>query len=288
VTWPALSAARSHDAAARLPWVLDGVVVGSVARAHLPALAAWPQWLRGTDTVVTWCAPSATRDEHLAHINAALRDQGLVGGWRDESFAIVNPHTGMPLMRTERAAARFWGTLTQGAHATGYVRDAQGQVQRLWIAQRALNKSTDPGLFDNLIGGGVPWGQQPLQTLVREGWEEAGLSAAQMQGAQRGRVLRTCRDVPEGLQWEDLHSFDLELPADVLPHNQDGEVQGFQSLNVRDALALAAGPTMTVDAALVTLDFALRHALIDAASAPALQSQLDTLSVPSAAREQVA
>jgi 8-oxo-dGTP pyrophosphatase MutT (NUDIX family) len=279
VTWPALQAARAHNAAARVPFVVDGMGVGSVARAHLPALAAWPPWLRVTDAAVTWLSAADERDDQLAQINTALRDQGLLQGWRDECFAIVHPHSGALLMQTERAAARFWGTLTQGAHATGFVRDAQGHVQRLWIAQRATNKATDPGLFDNLIGGGVPLGQTPAQTLVREGWEEAGLMPTQMQAVQVGRVLRTCRDVPEGLQWEDLHSFDLELPAGLAPQNQDGEVQGFQAFSVADALALAAGPRMTVDAALVTLDFALRHGLIDSTAAPALQSQLDTLTL---------
>ncbi len=277
--WSALQAARAHDASARVPFVVDGVEVGSVARAHLPALAAWPPWLRVTEAGVNWLTAANERDDQLAQINTALRDQGLLRGWRDECFAIVHPHTGVLLMRTERASARFWGTLTQGAHATGFVRDAQGRVQQLWIAQRAANKSTDPGLFDNLIGGGVPLGQSPVQTLVREGWEEAGLKATQLQAAQGGRVLRTCRDVPEGLQWEDLHSFDLELPAGLTPQNQDGEVQGFQAFSVADALALAAGPRMTVDAALVTLDFALRHGLIDRTAAPALQSQLDTLTL---------
>jgi hypothetical protein len=36
---------------------------------------------------------------------------------------------------------------------------------------------------------------------------------------------------------------------------------------VPDALALAAGTAMTVDAALVTIDFALRHGLLDDAEA---------------------
>jgi 8-oxo-dGTP pyrophosphatase MutT (NUDIX family) len=279
MTWPALQAARAHDATARVPFCVDGLVVGSVARAHVAALADWPQCLRVDKAAVTWLTPEATRDDQLAKINAALREQGLVRGWRDECFAIVNPHTGAPLMSTERAAARFWGTLTQGAHATGYVRDGAGQVSRLWIAQRAVNKSSDPGLFDNLIGGGVPMGQSPHHTVVREGWEEAGLTPTQMLGVHAGRVLRTCREVPEGLQWEDLHSFDLQLPDGLRPQNQDGEVQGFHSLSVADALALAAGPEMTVDAALVTLDFALRHRLMDATAAAALQSQLDMLTV---------
>ncbi len=49
-----------------------------------------------------------------------------------------------------------------------------------------------------------------------------------------------------------------------MPHNQDGEVAGFRCLPLDEALALAAGDQMTVDAALVTLDFALRHALLPA------------------------
>jgi 8-oxo-dGTP pyrophosphatase MutT (NUDIX family) len=119
-------------------------------------------------------------------------------------------------------------------------------------------------MYDNLIGGGVPDGQTPLETLVREGWEEAGLTPPQLQLAEPGRVIRLLRDIPEGLQHEWLHAFDLRLPEGVAPANQDGEVAGFRLLPVPDALVLAASGAMTVDAALVTLDFALRHGLLAA------------------------
>jgi 8-oxo-dGTP pyrophosphatase MutT (NUDIX family) len=144
-----------------------------------------------------------------------------------------------------------------------------------------LTKATDPGLHDNLVGGGVPAGQSPFQTLVREGWEEAGLPPERMQQARAGSVLRLLRDIPEGLQHEWLHVYDLPMPAGLQPGNQDGEVAGFQCLPVADALALAAGDTMTVDAALVTLDFALRHALIPAPQRQRLDAQLDTRRVRS-------
>ena len=209
-------------------------------------------------------AAVAARDEALASINRTLRSEGLVRAWRDESYAIVSLHTGERVARTERAASRFWGTLTVGAHATGYVADAAGSPTHLWIAQRSPHKATDPGLHDNLIGGGVADGQSPLEALVREGWEEAGLSPAQMATARPGLVIRLCRDVPEGLQLEELHSFDLPLPPGLVPQNQDGEVARFELLPTAQALALAAGDTMTVDAALVTLDFGLRHGLLAA------------------------
>ena len=175
---------------------------------------------------------------------------------------------------------RFWGTLTFGAHATGYVAGADGRPEKLWIARRAADKATDPGKFDNLIGGGVPAGQAPLQALVREGWEEAGLLPAHLLDVRAGSTLRLCRDIPEGLQHEWLHSFDLALPrAGLRPQNQDGEVAGFELLPVAQALRLAASNAMTVDAALVTLDFALRHRLLSIEESNRLGRQVANLRI---------
>ena len=258
--WPALAAARAHDATRRLPFFIGEHAVGSVAREHLAALRDWPSLLSVRSHAVVLTAGQASAA--LGEINAALRELGLVRGWRDEAFAVFDLDTGERLARTERAAARFWGTLTLAAHANGYVRDADGQPSHLWIAERAMSKATDPGLLDSLVGGGVPDGQTPHEALLREGWEEAGLRESRMRRATAGRVLRLHRDCAEGLQLEDLHVWDVELPAGLAPENQDGEVAAFRLLPVAEALVLAASAAMTVDAALVTLDFALRHGLI--------------------------
>jgi 8-oxo-dGTP pyrophosphatase MutT (NUDIX family) len=275
--WLALHAATTHDAAARVPFVLNGRRIGSVARRHLAALRTLGLAVDGHQ-VALHTAPEAP-DAALARLNAALRAQGLILAWRDEPFPVLDPTTGKPLGAMERAAARFWGTLTLGAHANGYVADASGRPTHLWIATRSPTKATDPGLRDNLVGGGVPDGQTPHQTLVREGWEEAGLTPAHMREAAAGSVLRLQRDIREGLQHEWLHVFDLRLPAGLEPRNQDGEVARFDCLPVTQALALAAGDTMTVDAALVTLDFALRHALLPEAQSRALGARLAALRV---------
>lgn len=269
MNWPALAAARARQVP-RLPFLIEGLVVGSVARADLHALQAWPQWLSLQDDGVSLTA--ADRDGALATINMSLRQQDLVRAWRDEWYAIRDPASGHHLARTERAASRFWGTLTLGAHANGYVADARGRPTHLWIARRSLSKATDPGLLDNLVGGGVSDGQTPHETLLREGWEEAGLTPAQMAQARPGRVIRLHRDIPEGLQFEDLHCFDLQLAAGLVPRNQDGEVSGFELLTLEQALAHAATEGMTVDAALVTLEFGLRHGALDHALAQALEA----------------
>lgn len=244
---------------ARVPFIVGGRRVGSVAAAHLGALRAFePDLALAADRVELL---AADRDAAFGRINAALREAGLIVAWRDERFPVFDPQTLEPLASFERAAARFWGTLTLGAHATGFVRGADGRPSHLWIAQRAFDKATDPGKYDNLVGGGVPAGQTPQQTLVREGFEEAGLAPAQMRAARPAGAIRLARDIPEGFQLEHLHAWDIELPPGTVPANQDGEVHAFSLLPAAQALALAAGAAMTVDAALVTLDFALRHGL---------------------------
>lgn len=259
--------ARQH---ARVPFFLDGIEVGSVATAHLPLLAAEETLLDVQPDRITWRGHGADSAAAFDGLHRRLRAQGHIQAWREEPYAIVDPATLRVLARIERAASRFWGTLTFGAHATGYTVGPDGRPELLWIAQRSFDKATDPGLYDNLIGGGVPYGQTPEEALVREAWEEAGLQPAQLGAVTPGSVLLLQRDIPEGLQHEWLYSYDLPLRAGVTPKNQDGEVAAFTLMPVQDALALASsatGPLMTVDAALVTLDFLLRHRLLDNAEA---------------------
>lgn len=267
--WSAIEAA-THAQVPRVPFRLNGVEVGSVAAGHLGALRGLSDTLQVGADGVALTLDAARRDGELARLNLALRDKGLVRAWRDELYPIPDPAGGPPLAAIERASSRFWGTATLGAHCTGWVAGDDGRPAALWIAQRAFDKATDPGAFDNLVGGGVPMGQSPWDTLLREGWEEAGLAADVMRRARPGRVLRLRRDIPEGLQLEWIHSHDLRLRDGERPVNQDGEVHAFSLLPVADALDLAAGSSMTVDAALVTLDFALGHALLAPAEAAAV------------------
>jgi 8-oxo-dGTP pyrophosphatase MutT (NUDIX family) len=262
-TWPAIAAACQRTVP-RVPFEVDREVVGSVACAHVGALRRWPQWVEAGDSGVRLLVAREERDGAFAQMNATLRAEGCLVAWRDEVFPLWSPRTGAVLATFERASARFWGTLTLGAHCNGYVAGPGGRPSHLWVARRAFDKATDPGKRDNLVGGGVPLGQSPRETVVREAWEEAGLTPVQMQAAQPGRLIDLDRDVAEGRQFERVHVFDLALPAGCTPSNQDGEVESIECLPVGAALALAAGDEMTVDAALVTIDFALRHRLLPA------------------------
>jgi 8-oxo-dGTP pyrophosphatase MutT (NUDIX family) len=262
---------------------VDNERVGSVDEAHLSALQSWGRWVELRAQAVVLTAAPSEREAVFTEMNHRLREQGLIRAWRDEPFPLLSPTTGRVLAIFERASARFWGTLTLGAHCNGWVADEDGKPARMWIASRSLTKATDPGLLDNLIGGGVPHGQTPHETLVREGFEEAGLSPAQMARAVPGRVIELDRDIPEGRQFERLHVFDLQLQPDERPVNQDGEVGEVHLWAMDEVVRQAAGAQMTVDASLVTLDFLLRHGLLGRAD-PALAPRLQALTVPATPR----
>ena len=269
--WPAIALARACDGPPRVPFVLmdeQGPVLGSVAIAHLDALRAWPDAFQpiaspdGSPRALALCLPAPGRNARLAQIHAQLHAQGLIVGWRDEPYPLRDRAGGVHGV-IERAASRFWGMLTFAAHCNGYVADAAGRPTHLWIARRADAKQTDPGRLDNLIGGGVPVGQSPREAVVREGWEEAGLEPSQMNGLVAGGWIDIECDVAEGRQHERLHVFDLALPPALIPRNVDGEVAEHRLMPMAEALARAAAGELTTDAALATLDFAVRHRLTE-------------------------
>ncbi|HET9823136.1 MAG TPA: DUF4743 domain-containing protein [Burkholderiaceae bacterium] len=274
--WAALDAAR-RQAAPRVPWWIGGQRVGSVALGHRAALARWPRWIDDRGDGLHLRVGEDERNGVLDEINRALREAGLIVAWRDETYPVLTALGAAPLALIERAASRFWGTLTFGAHCNGWVAGADGRPSHLWIARRSQHKPTDPGKLDNLVGGGVPHGQTPRETLLREGFEEAGLDRATMERAVAGGIVELACDIPEGFMHEQIHGHDLRLEPEVTPVNQDGEVAEILRLPVGEALERAAAGEMTTDATLVTLDFALRHALLAAAEAAALAQRLQAL-----------
>ena len=270
-SWPAIAAARACDGPARIPFLLerDGVpVLGSVAIRDLDALREWPDafdWLAapdGSPRALVLRLPARERDARLAQIHARLRASGRIVAWRDEPYPLRDRAGGEHGI-IERAASRFWGMLTLGAHCNGYVADSAGHPTHLWIARRAETKATDPGRLDNVIGCGVPLGQSPREAVVREGWEEAGLVPAQMTGLETGGLIDLECDILEGRQHERLHVFDLAFAPGLVPRSVDGEVAEHRLMTIAEALARAAAGELTTDAALATLDFAVRHHLIE-------------------------
>jgi 8-oxo-dGTP pyrophosphatase MutT (NUDIX family) len=211
---------------------------------------------------------AAARTKVLDGVVAVLAAEGRLSAWRDERYAIATHFDSEPLCLIERAAARFFGIHTYAAHVNGLV---AGAPASMWIARRSHDKAIDPGLLDNLVGGGIPAGSTVAETMVREAWEEAGIPADVAATATRTGEVLVCRAHPDGLQRETVFVHDLWLDGSFAPSNQDGEAVEHRLVSLEDSAALIAnerGPDIvTVDASLVILDFMLRSGAIDSDSA---------------------
>jgi 8-oxo-dGTP pyrophosphatase MutT (NUDIX family) len=208
-------------------------------------LAGWPEvFASGRDGV------ALLHFDGLAAVTEELAQEGLISGWRNERYRIAD------LFEIERAAARAFGLATQALHVNGI---AGGE--RMWLARRSAAKPTDPGMLDNLVGGGMTAGLSMEEILVKEAWEEAGIPADIALRARPGGTVELLREVAEGVQCELIHVYDLELPPRFAPRNQDGEVAEFKLVSFAEVRRLIEETDeLTVDAALVALDYFSRIA----------------------------
>src|SRR5579864_4693156 len=200
MTLPCISAARRFDAHAHQPFWIDAQQVGWIRASDVPLLTRWPDVFDIDGAGVTLSARFNTVDLRSAALGAvigALAAEGRIPGWRNETYAIRNAFDAPPLAFIERAASRFFGTMTYAVHLNGVV-EYRDKLPQLWIARRSDTKATDPGMLDNVVAGGIGWGYELMPTLVKECWEEAGMSAGIAQTAERGRTLHVLQSLPEG------------------------------------------------------------------------------------------
>ena len=232
------------------PVVIGEVDVGRVDDVRAKRLAAFDCFRVTEAAVVLDPALSGpdVRSAALASVALALRGEGALPAWRGELYAIARGFGAAPLAVIERGAARYFGLRTYAAHLNGVIEDGGN---RMWLARRSPRKAVDPGLLDNLVGGGIAAGMRVDDTLVKEAREEAAIDAPLARCARAAGVV---------------HEQDLALPPDFVPRNTDGEVSEHRLVALEDVprmLARADGPdALAVDASLVVLDFLLRHGAI--------------------------
>lgn len=256
--WQAATARRANQEPSppRIPLLVGADQIGSVApsliqhlsvhgltldalglHTHEPARSA-PFHLEGSPT---------TALERLARV---LNDSGLVRTWHNEQLPLFN-ESGERLGAVERGVTRLLGIPVHCIHLVGIV-----EGHGVWVQQRSLQKSEDPGLWDTLMGGTIAFGESPETTLSRELWEEAGLRTSDLEHLEPIGTIRTSHPASED---EFSYHIDLidcrvaSLPATLTPSNEDGEVIQFELLEpdaLRERLEL---DLFTLNAACVLL-----------------------------------
>jgi 8-oxo-dGTP pyrophosphatase MutT (NUDIX family) len=190
--------------------------------------------------------------------------EGRVAKWRNEFFAVA-PRWGVPpVFKLDRGAVSFFGVRAYGVHVNGWRRGAEGPD--LWIGRRAPDKKVAPDRLDNLVAGGIGHEHGLEATLIKEADEEAALPAALARRAVAVGALSYRMEVEYGLRQDVLFLYDLEMPEDIVPRNQDGEIVEFRLMPAREAVErVRSTEDFKFNVNLVIIDFALRHGLATAA-----------------------
>ena len=271
-----IRAARSFERARFKEFCVEGTAIGFVRHDLAGHLRAFDDVFVVGETSVTFVPGLESCDERsaaIADVAQALAAQGLLSPWRNETYDIGWIGDRACLFRLERAAVRFFGFMAHAVHVNGLV--GPNAEKQMWIARRSNDKAIDPGMLDNLVGGGLASGLTIRETLVKEAWEEAGISAQLAATARHEGLLRILREVPEGLHAEVIYVHDLVLPAEFTPRNQDGEVAEQRLLSFEEVADQIAGDAnFTVDAALVAMDCLARHGALDRQLSAAARADL--------------
>ncbi|MED6180742.1 Nudix hydrolase 20, chloroplastic [Stylosanthes scabra] len=200
------------------------------------------------------------RTNAVAYVIKCLGEEHIPG-IRNEFYPVVSSFGSRVLFSLERAAAPYFGIKAYGIHMNGYV-EIDGQ-KHLWIGKRSNTKQTYPGMLDHLVAGGLPHGIDCKENVAKECEEEAGIprsisSRAKPVGAVSYMDIdgyRYKRDV--------LFCYDLKLPENFVPKNEDGEVESFKLIPVRQvAEVIRKTQFFKANCSLVIIDFLFRHGYI--------------------------
>jgi len=252
------------------PFAVGGRIVGHIRLDRIDALRAFP------DTFVIFgdhvaLAPglddfdsgSAAMEEALG----VLRDSGEFPGWRGEYYPVMREWGDEPLMQVERATCPWLGVRSWGVHVNGFVRRPDGL--HMWIARRARDKPTYPGMLDNIVAGGQSIGIGLMENVIKECAEEADIPTDIAKQARAIGAISYCHQYEDGLKPDQQFCYDLELSADFQPRNTDGEVEGFELWPMdRVASVVRDSFDFKFNCNLVIIDFLIRHGLIDADREP--------------------
>lgn len=223
-------------------FVVDNVTLGKVPPATAELLAGVsnipPVFCFKTDGTSRYLtfheSVESTREgrtKAVASVMQTLRDEGIIGGWRDEDYPVGTSFYSEPFFTMERAAVPLLGVVEYGIHINGLVRNKDDPDEVLmWMARRSPTKSKYPGMMDHIVAGGQPAGLSLYENCIKECYEEAGIPEELVRKGLRSVSAISYELYSESKQTVTravLFNYDLWLPSDFRPRPMDGEVSEF-------------------------------------------------------------
>ena len=259
-----IRALNTYDLSGYRVLQIAGKKVGFVKHAFATILTRWPDVFCIEQTAVSLAPALDNSEKRSAAVNEVLlklHSEGVIAGWRNELYPVNRFYREPPYLLMERAAIPFFGIRAYGVHMNGFVRT--GNAVGMWLGHRSPSKANEPDKLDQLVAGGQPAGIGLKANLIKECWEEAGIPVFLAERAVSVGAVSYCWETPQGLRPDVIFTFDLELPPDFIPINQDGEVQDFFLWPIEKVIeTVCTSNRFKANCALVVIDFLIRHGFI--------------------------
>ena len=271
-----IHACNHYDLSKFVPFIVDTHVIGWVRTSFAPHLESAPDIFNVTDTSVGFnktLSTPADRSTALAEIAAVWAQTGIIQKLRKEIYPARKSWSGPEYFRLDRALAPIFGVRAYGVHLNGFVEKPDGYF--MWIGKRSADRRIEPNKFDNMVAGGQPADLSLMENLIKESAEEANLPPALAAKSSPVGTISYCFENEVGLKPDTLFCYDLRVPSNFTPNNQDGEIADFRLMSINEALALIReGDSFKFNVSLVILDFAIRHGVLSPDDEPEYEAIL--------------
>ena len=258
-----IRACNNFDPARAVPLLAGDERVGLLRRDNAEALRQFSDVFAVEEHAVRLVAryDVDTLSRIIDRVVDVLVVERRVPKWRNETFDVAPRWGAPPIFRLDRGAVPFFGTRAYGVHLNGYRRN--GDDLYLWVGRRSPDKKVAPDKLDNLVAGGVGNGHGLDETLLKEGDEEASIPTSITKHALPVGAVSYRMETELGIRDDVLFVYDLEMPADFLPQNRDGEIVHFDLVPASLVIdRVRTSDDFKFNVNLVILDFALRHGLL--------------------------
>tara|TARA_A100001037_G_scaffold304367_1_gene340911 strand:- start:1942 stop:2802 length:861 start_codon:yes stop_codon:yes gene_type:complete len=265
-----IKACNNFDSSAFRPFEIAGRRVGWVRHGNAAHLEQFRHIFDVSERSIS-LAPDLNdfdaRSAAMSLVVSTLSKGGVLPRPRDEPYSVAYDHNVPPLMRIERTACPFFGISASGVHMNGYV--CHGGGLHMWVARRARDKGTYPGMLDNMVAGGQPHGLGLKENMIKECGEEAGIPPSIAARARPVGLIVYHHQSEDGAKPDRQYCFDLELPADFKPVAMDGEVDEFMLWPIEQVVAKVRDTfEFKFNCNLVIIDFLIRHGVLDPDNEP--------------------
>ena len=259
--------AHNPDLNSWTPWYQDDALIGYTNTKFKERGIDFGLWQETDNGLIIPDQSEGELSRLFARFAKKTYEEGLLWSWVGELFPVKASVTDPTRFVMERTLTAPLGCLTFGVHLNGYVRTKQGI--ELWVAKRAQNKPTFPGKLDNIVAGGQPAGLGLFENLMKECFEEAGISKTQAKESVATGTISYWHTDGRGLKRDILYCYDLELPDSFVPVCHDGEVDSFERLPIEQVLSIIkTSYAFKYNCNLIIIDFAIRHGVLTGDNSP--------------------